>query len=79
MNGMEICVVRNVMPFERADHVLPSPPLQHPRLLPNDFKRRPDTPLGQQAGQPFASIIVSRQQVVLSIEPKDDIDFGPGR
>ena len=35
----------------------------------------PDTALSQHLRQPLGSIVVRRQQIILRIEPENDIDF----
>ncbi len=75
---MKIRVVADVVFLERGDHVRAAALFEHAGFFTHDFECRPDAPARKHVGQPQARVVIRRQQVVLGVEPEDDVDAGSG-
>lgn len=79
---MKIRVEGNYMLPERIDYIFASAPFEGARLFADDLERGANLPLTEHFSQPFARVIIRRQQIILRIEPKDHINgcaaLGPG-
>ena len=62
--------------LQGLDDIRPAAPLQGARLLADDFERAADALLGEELGDVQARVVVGRQDVVLGVEPEDDVDLG---
>ena len=76
MNGMKIGVVTYVVLLQFGNHVAPSALLEDARLFPDQFECGADAAFGEHLGQALCCVVVRRQQVILRIEPEDDVDVG---
>ncbi len=61
------------MLLERLDHVGAAAPLQRQRFLADHLEHHADALLEQPAREPQRGIVARRQEVVLGIEPEDDV------
>ena len=76
MHGMKIGVVTYVVLLQFGNHVAPSALLEDARLFPDQFECGADAAFGEHLGQALCCVVVRRQQVILRIEPEDDVDVG---
>ena len=73
---MEIGVVADVVFLQLGNYVAATAPLQNARLFADQFECGADAALGEHVCQPFGRVVVRGQQVVLGIEPEDDLEVG---
>src|SRR5439155_17679459 len=71
-----IRVIADLVLLKSGNNILTPPPFEHPRLFADKFERGADVPLGEHLAKAFGRIIIGRQQIILGIEPKNDIDCG---
>ena len=75
LNAVPVRVIADLVLLEGIDDILPAAPLQSARLFPHDFEGGPDVFLCQKLGHSQGSIIASRQDVILRVEPQNDVDL----
>jgi hypothetical protein len=73
MHRMEVGVISNIVLLKCVDDISPPTFLEHARLFPHHLECRAHAPLCEHLTEPPRRIIIGRQQVILGIEPKDDI------
>src|SRR6185436_820508 len=76
MNRMEIRMITDVMLFERIDHVSPAAFFEHARLFTDQLERRANFSFSEQFRETFGSVVVRRQEVIVRVEPEDDVHIG---
>ena len=74
MDRVKIRVIPNDVLLERGDNIAASALLQYARLLADHLERCANVPFGEHFGEPPGRIIIGRQQVILCIEPENNID-----
>src|SRR5262249_28277204 len=74
LDAVEVGMVTNFVALECRDHILAPAPLQGASLFADNFERCPNPFVTQEIGDTQGGIIAGRQDVVLGIEPENDID-----
>ena len=75
MLAVRVGVVADGMFLQRGNHVCAMAALKRARFFANDLKCRLNALLGQERRQAFGRVIALRQDVVLGVEPENDIDL----
>src|SRR5439155_7601396 len=74
MNRMEISVKADVVLPERGNDIVPAASFQSARLLADDLESGPDFSLREQVRHAFGRVVRGGKQVVLRVEPQNDIN-----
>src|SRR5439155_22851313 len=80
LHAVIIGVVADLVFLQGGDDVGPVAPLQRARLFADDLEGGAHAFAGQEVGDVQRGVVTRRQDVVLGVEPEDDVDarFGVG-
>ena len=73
---MRVGVITDGMLLKRRDDIGSMPPFQSARLLADQLKRGADSLLSEERRQPFRRVIAGRQDLILGVEPENNINLG---
>ena len=71
---MEIGVKADVVLPERGNDIVPAASFQSARLLADDLECGPNVSLGEQVRHALGRVVRGRKQIVLRVEPQNDIN-----
>ena len=73
---MKIGVVTDVVLSQRQNHVAPTALLEDARLFTDQLEGRANVALCEHLSQALRGVVIRGQQVILRVEPEDDMDAG---
>ena len=78
LGAVEVGVIADLVLLERRDDIGPLALLQHPRLLADHLEGRTHAAGRQDLGDFLRGIVAGGQEVVLRVEPEDDVHLRRG-
>ena len=71
-------MIGDIVLLESGDYIPPSPRFKHARFLAHDLEGGADVTVRQHLRQALARLIIRGQNVILSVEPKDNAHLRGG-
>jgi len=73
---MKVGVVADVVFFKRGNDIAATAPFEYSGLFTDQLERRANAAVREHFGQTLRRVVVGRQEIILRVEPKNDVDVG---